>query len=360
MKTLKLFLCTVLLILASGFLKSNPVTPAGLIVEIYFEDGQWVMVADNTYLWIYGLNSFDNIMIFSQSGSSSFQPDFLPDMEEAVTLITNDALFQPIEVDPTEDQVGARVDEGYSLAFLDWGPDPGDMVSGPAPGQSLVLSMVAYNMNYNYIYWTVKGESRDCFENSCWKWGTFTGSVVDQSGNPVQGAEICYLCDELLFSGYTFTHLVTGADGNYEFGYMPARNYHIEKIMIDGAEYLTDEYITIEPNQTTTLDFTVILTGAEEHSSQRGISLSNYPNPFRGKTNFSIFIPENNFNQAMVIRVADISGKVIGIIPVDTSASKDGKMSITWNPGETVAPGVYFASLIAVNRTLVVHKITIE
>ena len=89
-----------------------------------------------------------------------------------------------------------------------------------------------------------------------------------------------------------------------------------------------------------------------EHSM--GFSLSkNFPNPFSGKTMISYQVPDGS-NVPVVLKVYDVSGKVIRTLVEGEYGS--GLYSVYWDgrneTGRGVAPGIYFARLIAGNYVM--------
>lgn len=356
MKTLICTLFTTVLLFLSASLQSNPIPPPSLIVEVYFEDGEWVLVVDNMYMWAYGLENFEDVEIFSSSGFSYVNPDVVPNPEDWVTLLTVDDLTQSLEIDPVEDHVGAWVWGGYILCDLEWGPDPDDIVSGPEPWQSIVISYVAASPDWDYIFWPLKGASHNCYVTGCSKKGVFTGIVTDQYGTPIQSAEICYLPDGLLFSDYGFSHIITDTSGHYSHNYMHARNYHIEKIMFDDAEYPVNEYISIEPNGILNLDFTIYTTQTEKPVLNNETIISNFPNPCKESTTFIINL-QKNIASEVSLEICDITGKVMAYLEADP---KIREQSIYWNPGTSLQPGQYLVLLKTGQEILASHKIIVQ
>ena len=360
MKTLICTLFTTVLLFLSASLQSNPIPPPSLIVEVYFDNGEWVLVVDNIYMMAWGIEDFEGVEIFSSNGYAYINPDVVPDPDEWVTLLTADDLTQPLEIDPVEDHVGAWVSGGFTLCDLEWGPDPDDVVSGPEPWQSIVISYVASTPEWNYMFWPLMGASHNCYATACAKHGVFTGYVTDQYNNPVPGGEICYLPDELLFSEFGFYHIITDASGQYLHPYMPARNYHIEKIMFDDAEYPVDEFISIEPNDTLNLDFTIYLTDINTVANTNKASIRNFPNPFSNVTSFSGCIPDHTPGEVCAIEIVNIAGKIVAIINISSNTWGSGGFSTDWNAGAHLAKGTYFARLKTGKEMIATTKITIK
>lgn len=357
MKTLLVTFIAVFTFFLSFQSQSNPIPPPNLIVEVYFESGDWVLVIDNMYAWAWGLETFEDVEIFSSDGYAHINPEIVPEPDEWVTLLTVDDLTQPLEIDPVEDHVGVWVSGGYTLCDLEWGPDPDDIVSGPEPWQSIVISYIASSPDWNYIFWPLKGASHNCFTSGCAKHGVFMGVVTDQYDNPVPEAEICYLPDEMLFSDFNFNHIITDATGYFVHPYMPARNYQIGKIKFDDTEYPVDEYISIEPGDTTIMNFTICLTGLEEHAVVHPRGIRNYPNPFTVATTFTVFLPDENINHATTIEIYDMLGNFIEQIPVRNSRS-ERLTEMYWKPVSRLQPGNYLAKLKSGIKTIATCKIT--
>jgi hypothetical protein len=339
---------------------SNPIPPAGLIVEIYFEDGEWVLVVDNYYMMSCGMETFEDVALMCQNGFSYILPDVVPDPDEWYTLLTAADLELPFDIDPVEDFVDVWDSQGYSYAFLEWAPGPNTMVSGPAPDQSIIIKCVSSTPDYWYLFWPLKSGMHNCFSIGCSARGTFTGFVYDQDGNPVPDAEIFYLPESLLYSDYFFYHIVTNDWGEYINDYMPAKNYYIEKIVVDSVDYIIDEYITIEPNETTTMDFTIYTTHTDELNPILSSSISNYPNPFKQSTTFSINLGKINPTEIYYIEIMNMEGQTVEIIEADATNKPQLSQSIYWNTKGNLEPGQYLACLKSGDQLFSTCKIAIQ
>ncbi len=354
MKILLIFLASLLLFNLP--LQSNPIPPAGLIVEIYFEDGEWVLIADNYYLDMMGYNNFEDMQLSNGNVFVQFQPDFYPDSTNWLTAITNDALVAPLELYPDDGFVGIYSDYYDEINTLKWGPDPYDPVAGLQPNQSSYIHFVTSYEYYDYIFWQVKSTGCNNYPYGGDCTGTFLGFVYDQNGNPVGDAELYYTEDYILDTGYDIHHIITDNSGYYFFDGMLARNYHIHKIVADDVDYPTNEYFSLEPNDTVNLDFTIYTTQTPEWELQETTTLSNFPNPFKKATTFIINLPEIN-NPFIVLEICDITGKIVASFEAD---SKTKSQSLYWNVGSMLPPGQYLVLLKSNQQILATHKIIAE
>lgn len=337
---------------------SNPIPPVGIIVEVFFEGDDWFLVADNYCMEMYGLESFEEVEIYCNDGWFDFRPDFLPDFSSPRTIITQDALENTVSINPVADQIYVDFPGSYSYDFLDWGNSPQAAVNGPLPGQTLILSLFSYNVNWNYVWFTVKGDSPDCYYSGCNHSGIFEGFVNDENGNPMVNSEIIYLPDYFYSGGYSFAHIYTNTTGFFHAEYLPAKNYHIHKIIHEEIEYAVDEYISIEPNETTTLDFEIVLTGTNENKAHKDANISNAPNPFSSTTDFIIDLPSSNKNPILVF--SDLMGKIVEIVEIRPAQIKNNLATFTWENARSLSSGTYVVALKSENSTLATHKITIE
>jgi len=338
----------------------NPAPPVGIIVEVYFIGDDWFLVADNFCMEMYGIESFEDVSISCNCGFFNFQPDFLPDFSSPRTIISQEALQNTIFIDPVEDEIYVDFPGGYSLAFLEWGPSEEDEVSGPLPGQTLILTLFSFSPNYNYAWFTVKGNSPDCYYSGCSYYGTFEGYVHDAFGNPLANAEIVYLPEYFYSQGYYFPHIYTNANGHFQDDFMLARNYHINKIIVDEIEIPMDEFVVIEPNETTTKDFQIVYTGLNKVVTEEQASISNSPNPFSEVTTFSIAVPEMYCNKNPVLMISDVLGKIVDIVEIQSSQIKNSQATFTWQNEASLPSGNYIVTLNVGKTNLTMHKFTIE
>lgn len=339
---------------------ANPIPPVGIIVEVFFEGDDWFLVADNYCMEMYGLESFEDVEISCSGGWFNFKPDFLPDFSSPRTLITKDALLNNVSINPVADQIWVDFPGCYSYDFLEWGSSPQAQVNGPLQGQTLILSLLTSNMNWDYVWFTVKGDSPDCYYSGCNHSGIFEGFVTDENGNPVVNSEIIYLPDYFYSGGYYFTHIYTNTTGFFHADYLPAKNYHIHKIIYEEIEYAVDEYISIEPNETTSMDFEIVLTETGENPSKQQAGIFSSPNPTSEATTFKIDLPATYQNEKPMLIITNMMGKIVDIVEIRTSQIKNNQATISWEKEASLPSGNYIVVLKAGNTKLSSHKITIE
>ena len=338
----------------------NPAPPVGIIVEVYFEGDDWFLVADNYCMEMYGIESFQEIEIWCSGGHFNFDPDFLPDFNSGLTIITRDALLNTVNINQIDDHISVYFDQGYTLADLEWGPSEQDGVSGPLPGQTLMISLFTYNQYFNYEWFTVKGNAPNCYYGGCSYKGIFEGHVRDENGNPVANAEIVYLPNYFYYGGYYFSHILTDPNGYFYYDYMPAKNFHIHKIIIDEVEYDVDEFIQVEPNETTSMDFEIVITGMDDNLAHKEATISNSPNPFSGQTTFLVKLPAKNGKEHPVLYITDMLGQIVDIVEIRSSQIKNNTATISWTKEPSLPSGNYIVVLKDGNTKLCTHKITIE
>jgi hypothetical protein len=338
---------------------ANPIFPESLVMEVYFEGDEWFIVVDNFVLEMFDVETFQEVEMFSGSGLFVFKEDFLPDFANYYTVITQDALVYPHQVSRVSDHISTYVYGGYPLMDLAWGTSPTSPVKGPFEGQSLVLVFVYEDNNYDPLFWLCKASVPYFTGGNGTVSGTFDGYLFDQNSNPVANAEIKYVPDELTNPPYFFPPLTTDQSGYFFKQEMPARNYHLHQVVIDGVDYDFDEYISIEPDSVNSYNFNMVITQVPDLLRSGTVKITNSPNPFSDKTVFNIDLDEKQHFQNMNLIISDMAGRILSVIPLNGFVSNDQKMKFSWENNHQLPSGSYLISLSDSGKTISTCKMTI-
>ena len=289
-----------------------------------------------------------------------FQPDFYPDSTNWLTTITNDALMEPLELNPNDGFIGIYSDYYDEINTLKWGPDLNDPVTALQADQSTYIQFITSYEYFSYIFWQVKSTGCNNYPYGEGCTGTFLGYIHDQYDDPVGDAEIYYTDDYILNNNYNIHHIITDDEGHFFFDGMFARNYHIHKIVFDGINYPTDEYISMEPNDTVNLDFNIYLTEIIDTETSQKSVITNSPNPFSQATTFMINLSTTERCSTCTIDIVNLSGQVAETIEINPSLISGQNHAVYWNTKGNLKSGQYMAFLKSAGHILATHKIIIK
>ena len=105
----------------------------------------------------------------------------------------------------------------------------------------------------------------------------------------------------------------------------------------------------------------MIYVNAKNYSLKNNFSLTAFPNPSTGKTTISVELPSNNQNSKALIKIYDLTGELVNIIPVDNV--RDSFASVTWNGKgkyNDLSSGLYTCSLEINGNTVASQKLIIK
>lgn len=354
-------------ILLAGTLAANPISIQSLIRQIMFdEDDNWSIVIENMLINNIDPEDFDEVVHIScNAGPLVFKEDFLPDLTQSTTVITNEDLVYALDIPRAGDSVLSYMDDGwFNIEFMtmNWNDTLPSPVFGPLEGQALSLTFFQTTME-DTEWWIVKDgtPSTNYGLGDCDCYGTFTGHVYDLVGNPVPGATIHYIDESYIEFPYNpFDELITDNEGFFTIEDLPARNYYILRITKPGKSFFIEEYIPIEPGNNM-YDFTIdYLIGDFEQEATTGISISNFPNPFDHSTVFEIRTVNPNSLKGAVLLITDMTGKTLAVIPLGNISIGDGTGKLKWRRPDGLAPGNYLYTLIQDNQPEAWGKMTIR
>ena len=350
----------------------------------------------------YNVNSLDSFYIKTSAGLSFFKKGIKVNYNDSnIILITQENLQTPLKINRKGDFIDI-IDTGvYQKGFYDsisvsdfqtirFGNISGSVISSPFTGQSLVIQQYQiYNVplvggpcmdgNYpaiNYFYLVCK-ENKPFSESvpfQCNTYTTFTGHIFDKYNQPVGNDTILFLNYYYLFcGGYSpFNFAIEANDLGYfsdstfsvsscglacsYYNHICASRYNMT-ILKKGCHL--DTTINLEPDSVYNLNFYYKDCGTYDNLSQSlktQISITNYPNPFTGETNFDIIIPESASQQKVIIKVFNRYGDLLSIIPVH-------EQSFKWNGtdfnGNKLSSGEYYSNLEINNNKVASNKMII-
>lgn len=290
---------------------------------------------------------------------------FLPDSTQGYTVLTNENLIQPINIQRSGDYLFSSYNHpqyGYiEFTELIWNDNLPSPVCGPFDGQSLSVIMIPVG-EYTYDWWLVKNNNP--FING---WpnqtnGTFSGYVYDQNYIPVSNARIDYIDSYIIQFPYNgFDTLTTNNTGYFSIPIMPARNYYISNIFKNNQPYIINQYVSIEPDSVNFYEFTIdYIVGYQELEANKEIEILNLPNPFSKTTEFIIRLKENQYLDNAQIKIFDLEGKTISLLSITGLPVINGQIKIKWLISSRLSAGQYIYSLMDDHNILATGKMTIS
>lgn len=346
----------------NGLAISNPYMPESLIYEVYFDDNDnWYLAVDVYFMEILGIQTFQEITMYSSSGFFVFKDDFLPDFNTYNTVITEDALVYPHQLYRNQDHIQVYWSQAwFNFMNLTWGNSVTAPVKAPLPGQSLMVAMVYEDEYFNPEFWLVKRSAPGFLGYNGLITGEFEGFLYDQNEMPVANAQIKYVPDWMTNPPNYFPPLITNEEGYFYDNYLWARNYHLHGIVIDGVDYDFDKYISIEPDSINTFFFQMVLTGADSEIHTRSNHISNSPNPFSYQTTFVLQAANDCKLQSPVLKIVGLLGQAVSLQPVSFSSNENNIIKFTWENSENLPSGIYFYQLIDNGLSVATGKMSIR
>lgn len=358
----KLIVLIICAFVINGQAISNPYMPESLIYEIYFDDDDnWYLAVDVYFMEFLGIQTFQEIGLYSSSGAFVFKDDFLPDFNTYETIITEEALVYPHELYRNQDYIHTYWSQSWFLFMdLSWENSVTAPVNAPLPGQSLMVTMVYEDEYFNPEFWLVKRSAPGFLGYNGLKTGEFEGFLFDQNEMPVANAQIKYVPDWMTNPPNFFPPLITNEEGYFYDNYLWARNYHLHGIVIDGVNYDFDKYVSIEPDSVNTCFLQMVLTGINSEPPDTRPKISNYPNPFADATTFILHTSGNGNLQSPVMKIMGVMGQVVSNQSVTISGNENNFVKFTWKNTENLPSGIYSYLLIDKGLTVATGKMLIQ
>lgn len=332
---------------------ANPVMPPPelLISEIYFDSSDWkiemvVGFADN----------LNNISIVTSSGESFFKQGI--DVEEGeIIIVTEDSLQIPLAINRNGDFINMiEYDNEYTLWELLWFQDisfgnyPGAVCSSPYEGESIVLQhfeLLSPGYEDKDFYWPVKEREPSPGSNPfiCSSRDSVSGYIFDKFSDPVKSAEIRYCAElELWCASPDLPQIVADDYGYFENAMMFSKFYSAQVIL--GDSLISNVSFNVEFDSSNSYIFELkdyVYTGIDLVELENSVFLTNYPNPVENQTIISVDIPQNVRFKNAVIKIFNINGKIVDIIPLVYNSGN--VYDITWDRSNNIPDGNYFYNL---------------
>jgi hypothetical protein len=360
-KTILLFVFLSLVI--SSNVKSNPISPPPVTIELYFDaNNNWFIELD---FITWGPSVSDSLVLMTSTDTVPFKPGFTIH-QNTPFIITVDSLKSPLTINKNGDFVMVwwkndrtifDMDAGYPL--FAYGNIANAQVSAPFLGQS-IKRLECTNDTGDPIYYIVKDDKTELgtpyvvTDDS----SSFSGHVYDSNHNPLPGVTLNPVILDCS-APYT-TDVVTDANGYYDATslYSYIRSITIQKQFCNSI----DTTFSIEPNSNTVINFTLdsCTVGLKDFSNADNYSMQIFPNPGSENFTFQITTPAL-MNENCLIKIYNSTGELVNIIPVNNihnsfaSISWDGKGKYN-----TLAAGVYTCVFSINGKTVTSEKLIIE
>lgn len=360
MKKLAL-LFTLVFTLTQSPIKANPIVEENFIAEIYFEDGEWYILFNNSAFYGFGITSFDEFYIYTNDGIMMILPDVEPDFSQDFSLITNNDLVQPVVLNPESGYLNLEYWSGWIMQDFSWGLPPGKAVGPVQPGQSINWVPVVFYANYETIWMPVKNALPYFTGGFGLFKGNFQGYLMDHNNNPVADAEIRYVSPGIMYPNSSFTPLITTGSGFFQKELL-AMNYKLSMVIKNEIEYPIDYWLVMAPNTTITMDLMVDMTvGIAKPGKIYHVTLANFPNPFSDQTTIELKIDDNTHFIDGYMRISGMTGSTIAVIPLSWSRFSDNTFRYEWNNARdyNLPDGQYLISVTMDGRQVAASKMVI-
>ncbi|MBN1199919.1 MAG: T9SS type A sorting domain-containing protein [Bacteroidales bacterium] len=340
MKKIHTFL--ILSLFLSNNLIANVSPPQAYISEIRIDTtGTWTLE-----LGFYSdfVASIDSIRLETSTGSALItQFDLIPGNGtglwdfDSLALITNENLSAPLTL---------NTNSGYlNVISYSWSAATPDYVAfGSYPGSYLPEVPPTYSIAKIFFIQSAGWTSSFCLDAS-----PTLGFSNDTTGCFATLQGMVYDVDGSVFTEGNFRFVLYNIsihiqpDGSYSERIF-ARQYYEDTIVIrfptSPLTYVTYAIVPVDPwllpDSTVTTDFITTSVIQSTPESEPAISsLVAFPNPFT--SSITIFFPsENTSDRNRKISISTISGELV-FDRIITS----GESHVTWNPDQTIPPGIY-------------------
>ncbi len=364
-------------LLAFNLLKANPlVAPLPPIIsEIYFDSsGNWIIELSTS--GYYDFVNLDNLRLISSSGTAQFKTGIA--VNDSIICVTQDSMQSPLYFDKNGDFVNIQQYIGSWIDFdlidpVYFGNYTNSYINQPFPGQSLIMVESTDPWGSSFIHFLAKDNTPSLGSNlyNTDSRGTFSGYIYDSLNNPIPYAKIEYFFNAYNYYNsdyydvdlFFFYEIIADQNGFFEDTLMYGRNYEI-KIYADSLNmYDTIITITIEPDSVNYYEFVLnselLFVNVENALIKKDFSLISYPNPFNSETTISFNLPAPiNFSRA-IIKIFNIQGEIVRILPVNISDKNAERYSVIWDGqgnNNSLSSGNYYYTLEIDGKKVVTNK----
>ncbi len=331
------YLIVLFFLISVSFSYANVIIPGPYADELQWIDGEWHLELRNSYVYPPTLCF---CYLYCNVGFSYFNDISFPSNE--LTVVTKDDLNIPLELDPDQDEIALGWEDMYVYepsCHIYYGNSHYSMP--PLEGESLVREYFADPVYpVAYVYYCrdnspTMGQTNDDIGFT----GTFSGSVINDQGEPLPGVVIEY------YPPLGANQIISNLEGEFSLEMNTVR-YDIE-VKYNEATYINTT-IRVAPDSNTVRTFVLSLPSTSALPYLLELSkakLSNYPNPFNPSTKIQYSFPQN-VNET-IIEIFNSKGQKVRKLKIENSKSKNNE--VVWDGRDEnnipVASGVYYVRL---------------
>ena len=330
------YLLVLFFLISVSLSNANIIIPGPYAYELQWIDEEWHLELKNSYV---DPPTLCFCYLYCNAGFSYFNDIAFPPYQ--YTVVTKEDLNIPLELDPENDEIVLGWEGPYGSepsCHVNYGNSHYSMP--PLEGESLVreyfadpvlpLAFALYCRDNS----PTMGQTNDDIGFT----GTFSGSVINDQGDPLPGVVIEY------FPPLGANQIISDLSGEFSLEMKTVR-YDIE-VKYNEVTYINTT-IRVAPDSNTVRTFVLPIT----HSSPSlailsNTKLSNYPNPFNPSTIISFDLTAEHAENAELIIYNSKGQKVKKFEIINL---KSGINEMVWNGKDErnipVASGVYYARL---------------
>ncbi|HOZ30227.1 MAG TPA: T9SS type A sorting domain-containing protein [Bacteroidales bacterium] len=342
----------------------NPISLPPVMSEFYLvNESEWFLeiYIDPMYGdYFQDTYTLDGLMISSSSGSSIVKDGISINVGEII-ILTQDSMQNSVQFERNGDfleieNFNVGIGETYKFGDVQY-----SQISALAEGQSLI--------NYQYTCYYTHGEMpfHDIIEYRLIKEnspnigfetapftpvscnGLFCGIVLDGSDNPVSGIMLGYECNapENICDHVT-NCTITDENGHFSVDELSCM-HHIDIFYFNFESIVyADSTINIEPDTDNYFEFHLDTIFSEKQSISINpmLTFEAFPNPTDNEISFNIQFINNRFPNHVLIKIYNLSGEIVKIIPVKDNLGNT--TTVTWDCNRqnmSICSGQYICKL---------------
>jgi hypothetical protein len=344
----KIILFFIVALISVNSLLSNPIAlPQAFISELKFEENnRWLLEISFRFSTLYLKSQFDSICIATSNGFSRLRLDNIKDSTN-LFVITSDSLMSPLSINNEGDYVKlySFLSIPYSgfhlIDSLQFGNYPGSIIDSLPMGYSITrLSWGIFVKDMNPTIGLPNDTIGTC--------GILKGHLYNKNdslitkGNFILDNPIILQNDGAYFTNiYSRNIVFQRIENNFQL-------YTFQYVNIDTLELNINPGCSYEKDIHFLNDYIIDGVDKINQTSNYGISIINYPNPFNSSTYIAITIPSSQKYKQKQINIYNILGQKINSIALSNQSS------VQWNgknfSGKAAATGIYYYQLVLDNR----------
>jgi hypothetical protein len=330
------YLLVLFFLICVTFNYANIIIEGPCAYELQWIDGEWHLELVN-----YGVYppSLEECYLQCNVGYSYFNSISFPSYE--LTVVTKNDLIDPLELDLCYDEIVLGWDGPYGSdpsCYVYYGNSHYSMP--PLEGESLVRKPFTHPFLplSSYLYCRDNSPTMGQANDDIGFTGTFSGSVINNQGDPLPGVVLEY------YPPLGANQIITNLDGEFSQEMNTVR-YDIQ-VKYDEVTYI-DTTICVAPDSNTVCTFVLPIASTSPYLPELSkAKLSNYPNPFNPSTKIQYSFPQN-VNKT-IIEIFNSKGQKVRELKIENLKLKSNE--VVWNGRNEnnipVASGVYYARLV--------------